>query len=93
MDPSDINAGGGALGSGGGAGGAATGADPISRQTRLTLDESMLILNLRKELQGQKDELVNEAIKNYEHMMQANEKTSLYIQSKIVRARERIALE
>lgn len=54
--------------------------------TGLTLEEAMQILNLDK---LEKDKIV----KNYEHLFQANEKAkggSFYLQSKIVRAKERI---
>lgn len=54
--------------------------------TGLTLEEAMQILNLDK-LEKEK------MLKNYEHLFQANEKAkggSFYLQSKIVRAKERI---
>ncbi|KAF9808305.1 hypothetical protein SFRURICE_008358 [Spodoptera frugiperda] len=57
--------------------------------TGLTLEEAMQILNV--------DKLDKEKIgKNYEHLFQANEKAkggSFYLQSKIVRAKERIDAE
>ncbi|CAH0678057.1 unnamed protein product [Spodoptera exigua] len=57
--------------------------------TGLTLEEAMQILNI--------DKLDKEKInKNYEHLFQANEKAkggSFYLQSKIVRAKERIDAE
>lgn len=54
--------------------------------TGLTLEEAMQILNLDK-LEKEK------VLKNYEHLFQANDKSkggSFYLQSKIVRAKERI---
>ncbi|KAJ8711882.1 hypothetical protein PYW08_008836 [Mythimna loreyi] len=54
--------------------------------TGLTLEEAMQILNLDK-LEKEK------MLKNYEHLFQANDKAkggSFYLQSKIVRAKERI---
>ncbi|KAJ8709326.1 hypothetical protein PYW07_009152 [Mythimna separata] len=54
--------------------------------TGLTLEEAMQILNLDK-LEKEK------MLKNYEHLFQANDKSkggSFYLQSKIVRAKERI---
>lgn len=57
--------------------------------TGLTLEEAMQILNIEK--------LDSESIKkNYDHLFQANEKSkggSFYLQSKIVRAKERIDTE
>ncbi|PZC83034.1 mitochondrial import inner membrane translocase subunit Tim16 [Helicoverpa armigera] len=54
--------------------------------TGLTLEEAMQILNLDK---LEKDKI----IRNYEHLFQVNDKAkggSFYLQSKIVRAKERI---
>ncbi|XP_028130037.2 mitochondrial import inner membrane translocase subunit tim16 [Diabrotica virgifera virgifera] len=49
----------------------------------LSLDEAKQILNIRN--------LTKEEIEEkYQHLFKANEKTSLYLQSKIVRAKERL---
>lgn len=82
-------------------GGSAPGAgiaanDAVSRQFRMTVDEARNILNLGKAseaAQGEQSELMQQLLENYERMMKANEKTSHYIQSKIVRARERLEAE
>lgn len=62
----------------------------------MTVDEARSILNLGKAseaAQGEQSELMTQLLENYERMMKANEKTSHYIQSKIVRARERLEAE
>lgn len=49
----------------------------------LTVEEAKQILNVSK--------LTNEEIEEkYQHLFKVNEKTSLYLQSKIVRAKERL---
>jgi len=69
----------------------------------MTLDEAQLILNLKRE------EGIEEVLKNYEHLFKANSSPpsppqptssrttsptySHYLQSKVVRARERIEAE
>ena len=59
----------------------------------MTLDEAKQILNLTDEdLFGKTDRLQ----KNYDHLFDVNEKTkggSFYLQSKVVRAKERIDQE
>lgn len=61
----------------------------VNASTGLTLEEAMQILNLEK--------LDPEAVnKNYNHLFTANDKVkggSFYLQSKIVRAKERIDAE
>lgn len=79
-------------------GGSAPGAgisanDAVSRQFRMTVDEARNILNLGKATEGEQSELMTQLLENYDRMMKANEKTSHYIQSKIVRARERLEAE
>ncbi|KAJ7096403.1 Pam16-domain-containing protein [Mycena epipterygia] len=74
--------------------------DQLTRQHRMTLDEAHLILNLKQGEQMQK------VLENYEYMFKANSPPkqapgkqpsiishSHYIQSKVVRARERIEAE
>lgn len=62
---------------------------PPPIQTDMTLDEAMKILNV--------DELDPERIdKNYKHLFEANDKKnggSLYLQSKVFRAKERLDQE
>lgn len=49
----------------------------------ISLEEAKQILNVK--------ELTKEEIEdNYQHLFKANEKTSLYLQSKVVRAKERL---
>jgi import inner membrane translocase subunit TIM16 len=64
----------------------------------MTVDEARSILNLGKATEAasqpaEQSELMKQLLENYERMMAANEKTSHYIQSKIVRARERLEAE
>jgi len=77
--------------------------DTLTREHRLTLDEARLILNLKKE------DPFEHTIRNYEHLFKANslppppEKPvqgrakpifhSHYLQSKVVRAKERLEAE
>ncbi|KAK9900391.1 hypothetical protein P389DRAFT_165638 [Cystobasidium minutum MCA 4210] len=82
---------------GGGSSSVGVGAtDSVSRTYKMTFDEACNILNVKKDLlaKPQADEsALQELLKNYEKMMKMNEKTSHYLQSKIVRARERIEAE
>ncbi|KAI8865834.1 mitochondrial import inner membrane translocase subunit TIM16 [Ramicandelaber brevisporus] len=76
----------------GGAGNAAarSSADALTRQTGLALDEARQILNVEKNAE------LEEIIKKYEHLFAVNDKAkggSFYLQSKVVRARERIEME
>ena len=60
----------------------------------MSSDEACNILNVKRDvLEGQDDKLLTELLANYERMMKANEGSSHYIQSKIVRAKERIEAE
>ncbi|KAJ1974003.1 mitochondrial import inner membrane translocase subunit TIM16 [Dimargaris verticillata] len=73
------------------AGGAARGAaDPITRKTGMDLDEAHKILHVDK---GATKESI---LKRYDHLFKANDPQkggSFYIQSKIVRAKERLEME
>ncbi|KAK4050879.1 mitochondrial import inner membrane translocase subunit TIM16 [Microbotryomycetes sp. JL201] len=77
-----------------------TAQDAISRNMNMTLDEAAQILNVRRQ------DLVNESelakmLKNFDHLFEANKPltaegkphSSHYLQSKIVRAKERIEAE
>lgn len=89
----DMRAGGPALGSSA-PGGSIQAGDSVSRQFRMSSDEACNILNVKRDvLAGQDDKLLSELLANYERMMKANEGSSHYIQSKIVRAKERIEAE
>ncbi|KAI9482573.1 Pam16-domain-containing protein [Zychaea mexicana] len=79
---------------GGGAaarGGAKEGAvDALTRKTGMSLEEACQILNVTREADLEK------IVKNYEHLFNVNETAkggSFYIQSKVVRAKERIEME
>ncbi|KAG5650674.1 hypothetical protein H0H81_011409 [Sphagnurus paluster] len=77
--------------------------DQITRLHRMTLDEANLILNVKRE------DSLEQVLKNYEHLFKANSPApapekpvrgkaqppshSHYLQSKVVRARERIEAE
>ncbi|KAF9095465.1 hypothetical protein BGX27_001285, partial [Mortierella sp. AM989] len=78
-------------GSSSGSGGSKTAAaDAITRKTGMTVDEAMNILNITKEADLAK------IIKNYEHLFKVNDKAvngSFYLQSKVVRAKERLEME
>ncbi|KAJ7072418.1 Pam16-domain-containing protein [Mycena amicta] len=76
----------------GGVGQATSGSrtDQLTRQHRMTLDEAQLILNLKN---GDKSDKI---LQHYEHLFKANSPKQLhshYIQSKVVRARERLEAE
>ncbi|ORY89127.1 Pam16-domain-containing protein [Leucosporidium creatinivorum] len=83
---------------GGGAGGSA--ADAISRTHRMTIDEATQILNIKKGAFKEESEL-QKMLKNFDHLFAANAPltaegkphSSHYLQSKIVRAKERIEAE
>ena len=65
-------------------------ADALTRLTGMHLDEARKILNVEK------DTSLEEIKKNYTHLFEANDSTkggSFYLQSKVVRALERIELE
>ncbi|CAI2165077.1 18694_t:CDS:2 [Funneliformis geosporum] len=73
------------------AGGSATsrmGKDTLSRRTGMSLEEAYQILNLKRD--------VTNLSKNYEHLFRVNDSSSggsFYLQSKVVRAKERIDME
>lgn len=90
----DMRAGGSAVGGSASVGVGAN--DNVSRQYKMTIDEACNILNVKKDIAtsgAADDSALQELLNNYERMMKANEKTSHYVQSKIVRARERIEAE
>ncbi|KAF9922323.1 hypothetical protein FBU30_007588 [Linnemannia zychae] len=65
-------------------------ADAITRKTGMTVDEAMNILNITK------DADLAKIVKNYQHLYKVNDKTvngSFYLQSKVVRAKERLEME
>ncbi|XP_011165219.2 mitochondrial import inner membrane translocase subunit Tim16 [Solenopsis invicta] len=71
------------------AGGGRQGAQHVAANTRtgLTLEEALRILNVERLDQTEQIE------RNYKHLMEANDRSkggSFYLQSKIVRAKERI---
>ncbi|KAF7321281.1 Mitochondrial import inner membrane translocase subunit tim16 [Mycena kentingensis (nom. inval.)] len=69
--------------------------DQLTRQHRMTLDEAQLILNVKP------GETLEKTLQQYEHLFKANsppppskiQPHSHYIQSKVVRARERLEAE
>ncbi|KAL1931016.1 hypothetical protein VTP01DRAFT_10153 [Rhizomucor pusillus] len=80
--------GGGAAAARGGAKGGAV--DALTRKTGLSLEEACQILNVEK------DADLSKITKNYEHLFNVNDSSkggSFYLQSKVVRAKERIELE
>ncbi|CAG8821570.1 8075_t:CDS:2, partial [Racocetra persica] len=67
------------------------GADALTRQTGMTLEEACQILNIKKDTLDPA-----QVTKNYDHLFKSNDTSvggSFYIQSKVVRAKERIELE
>ncbi|CEI96496.1 hypothetical protein RMCBS344292_10655 [Rhizopus microsporus] len=79
----------------GAAGGARTGTkeavlDALTRKTGMSMEEACQILNVTKEAD------ISKLTKNYEHLFNVNDPTkggSFYLQSKVVRAKERFELE
>ncbi|KAI8803651.1 Pam16-domain-containing protein [Cladochytrium replicatum] len=70
--------------------GAKGAADAATRKTGITIEEAAQVLNVKK------DSSVEDVVKRFEVMFKANdpkEGGSFYIQSKVVRARERFELE
>ncbi|KAF9298138.1 hypothetical protein BGZ74_009507 [Mortierella antarctica] len=68
----------------------AAAADAATRKTGMSIDEAMNILNITKEADLAK------VVKNYEHLFKVNEAKdggSFYLQSKVVRAKERLEME
>ncbi|CDH58874.1 hypothetical protein RO3G_00904 [Lichtheimia corymbifera JMRC:FSU:9682] len=72
-------------------GGAKEGAvDALTRKTGMSMEEACQILNITKEADLEK------LTKNYEHLFNVNDTAkggSFYLQSKVVRAKERIEME
>ncbi|GAA98999.1 uncharacterized protein L969DRAFT_64417 [Mixia osmundae IAM 14324] len=76
----------------GGATGSSAGGDAITRRHRMSLDEACNILNVKSIKYGD-DSSVSQMLKNYEHLFKQNDPkagSSFYLQSKIVRAKQRI---
>ncbi|KAI9202139.1 Pam16-domain-containing protein [Polychytrium aggregatum] len=74
-----------------GASGARSAADVATRKTGMSLDEAQQILAVRKE-----NLTMEEVMKKYDHLFKANDPASggtFYLQSKIVRAKERIEMD
>ncbi|SAL97533.1 hypothetical protein [Absidia glauca] len=64
--------------------------DALTRKTGMSLEEACQILNVQKEAD------LAQLTKNYEHLFNANETSkggSFYLQSKVVRAKERFEME
>ncbi|KAI9596670.1 Pam16-domain-containing protein [Syncephalis fuscata] len=65
-------------------------ADVLTRKTGITLDEANQILNVQNNTE------MAEIVKKYDHLFKMNDPktgSSLYLQSKVARAKERIDLE
>ncbi|ORY95770.1 Pam16-domain-containing protein [Syncephalastrum racemosum] len=72
------------------AGAKASAVDALTRKTNMTLEEACQILNVTREADLQ------QITKNYDHLFNVNDSSkggSFYLQSKVVRAKERIELE
>ncbi|OAV97875.1 hypothetical protein PTTG_25858 [Puccinia triticina 1-1 BBBD Race 1] len=71
----------------------------ITRKHKMTVDEACQILNIKNVpfSEGPSQPVVSEELANmlkaYERMYQTNEKTSKYLLSKVVRAKDRISAE
>ncbi|OAC99304.1 hypothetical protein MUCCIDRAFT_42109, partial [Mucor lusitanicus CBS 277.49] len=64
--------------------------DALTRKTGMSMEEACQILNITKEAD------LSKLSKNYDHLFQANDPAkggSFYIQSKVVRAKERFDME
>ncbi|KAI9604385.1 hypothetical protein KEM48_000506 [Puccinia striiformis f. sp. tritici PST-130] len=78
---------------------AGEGGPMITRKHKMTVDEACQILNVKNVAfsEGPNQPIVSEELSNmlkaYERMFQANEKTSKYLLSKVVRAKDRISAE
>ncbi|KAK3805486.1 MAG: Pam16-domain-containing protein, partial [Benniella sp.] len=76
--------------SGGGGGSKSATADALTRKSGMSVDEAMNILNITKDTDLEK------IVKNYQHLYKVNDKAvngSFYLQSKVVRAKERLEME
>ncbi|KAF9537628.1 hypothetical protein KI688_002257 [Linnemannia hyalina] len=74
----------------GSGGSKAAAADAVTRKTGMSVDEAMNILNITKEADLAK------IVKNYHHLHKVNDIAgggSFYLQSKVVRAKERLEME
>ncbi|KAG0209695.1 hypothetical protein BGX28_010074 [Mortierella sp. GBA30] len=74
----------------GSGGSKAAAADAATRKTGMSVDEAMNILNITK------DADLAKVVKNYQHLLKVNDKAvggSFYLQSKVVRAKERLEME
>lgn len=82
---------GGAAAAGGGRAGTKEGVmDALTRKSGMSMDEACQILNVTKEAD------IAKLAKNYDHLFGANDPAkggSFYIQSKVVRAKERFEME
>lgn len=71
----------------------------ITRKHRMSVDEACQILNIKNVpfQSGPTDPVVSEGLvnmlKSYERLHKANENTSIYLLSKVVRAKDRISAE
>ncbi|GAA5938739.1 import motor complex subunit PAM16 [Sporobolomyces koalae] len=90
------------VGGGGAAGaGSARGGSGVDRQMGMTLDEAANILNVKKPSEAFQESELQQMLKNFDHLFAANNPltkegkphSSHYLQSKIVRAKERIEAE
>ncbi|GAA5833853.1 hypothetical protein JCM3766R1_002452 [Sporobolomyces carnicolor] len=94
---------GGAAAAGGAGANSRGGIDQVSRQLGMTLDEAANILNVKKPSEAFKEgsSELQQMLKNFDHLFAANNPltkegkphSSHYLQSKIVRAKERIEAE
>ncbi|KAG0267521.1 hypothetical protein BGZ95_002833, partial [Linnemannia exigua] len=76
----------------GSGGSKAAAADAVTRKTGMSVDEAMNILNITKD--ADMDYIVVQV--NYQHLHKVNDKAaggSFYLQSKVVRAKERLEME
>ncbi|KAF9081244.1 hypothetical protein BGX23_001100 [Mortierella sp. AD031] len=74
----------------GSGGSKAAAADAVTRKTGMSVDEAMNILNITK------DADLAKIVKNFQHLHKVNDKAvggSFYLQSKVVRAKERLEME
>ncbi|KAH8549289.1 mitochondrial import inner membrane translocase subunit tim16 [Umbelopsis sp. PMI_123] len=77
-------------GAAGRAGTKASAADALTRKTGMTIDEACQILNVNRDAE------LAEVAKHYDHLFKCNDSSaggSFYLQSKVVRAKERFEME
>ncbi|GAA6006671.1 import motor complex subunit PAM16 [Rhodotorula paludigena] len=98
----NARAGGEAASSGAGAAGGRGQVDALTRNLGMTLDEAANILNVQRTgIQAAEETELQKMLKNFDHLFKANAPltaegkphSSHYLQSKIVRAKERIEAE